>query len=81
LPRITARILLGLLALTLLAALSPGQQPPADVLLLNGKIFTSNSAHAYVEALAIRGDRIVATGSAERVRMLAGPQTKRIDLQ
>ena len=79
-PRIKTRILLGLLALTLLAALSSGQQSPPDLILLNGKIFTSNSAHPYVEALAIRGERIVATGTAEKVRMLAGPQTKRIDL-
>jgi predicted amidohydrolase YtcJ len=79
-PPIKTRILLGPLALALLAALSSGQQSPADVLLLNGKIFTSDSAHPYVEALAIRGARIVATGSVERVGMLAGPQTKRIDL-
>jgi predicted amidohydrolase YtcJ len=79
-PPIKTRILLGPLALALLAALSSGQQSPADVLLLNGKIFTSDSAHPYVEALAIRGARIVATGSVERVGILAGPQTKRIDL-
>ena len=79
-PGIKTTILLGPLALTLLAAFSSGQQLPADVILLNGKIFTSDSAHPYVEALAIQGERIVATGSAEKVRMLAGPQTKRIDL-
>jgi predicted amidohydrolase YtcJ len=79
-PPIKTRILLGPLALALLAALSSGQQSPADVLLLNGKIFTSDSAHPYVEALAIRGARIVATGSVEKVGILAGPQTKRIDL-
>ena len=79
-PPIKNRILLSPLALTLLAALSSGQQSPADVILLNGKIFTSDSAHPYVEALAIRGERIVATGGVESVQKLAGPQTKRIDL-
>jgi len=79
-PRIKTRILLGPLALTLLAALSSGQQSPPNLILLNGKIFTSDSAHPFVEALAIRGERIVAIGTAEKVRMLAGPQTKRIDL-
>lgn len=79
-PRTKRRILLGLLALTLLAALSSGQQSPPDLILLNGKIFTSDSAHSFVEALAIRGERIMAIGTAERVRMLAGPQTKRMDL-
>jgi predicted amidohydrolase YtcJ len=79
-PPIKTRFLLAPLALILLAELSSGQQSPPDVILLNGKIFTSDSAHPYVEALAIRGERLVATGSAERVGMLAGPQTKRIDL-
>jgi predicted amidohydrolase YtcJ len=79
-PRIMTRILLGPLALTLLASLLPGQQAPPDVILVNGKIFTSDAAHPYVEALAIRGERLVATGTAEKIRSLAGPQTKRIDL-
>jgi len=79
-PQIMTRILLGPLALILLASPLPGQQPPPDLILLNGRIFTSDSAHPYVEALAIRGERIVATGRTERVGMLAGPQTKRIDL-
>jgi len=79
-PRIMTSILLGPLALTLLAGLSSGQQSPPDLILLNGKIFTSDSAHPFVEALAIRGERIVANGTAEEVRMLAGPQTKRMDL-
>jgi predicted amidohydrolase YtcJ len=78
--QIMTRILLGPLALTLLASLLSGQQSPPDLILLNGKIFTSNSAHPYVEALAIRGERIVAAGTAEKVRMLAGTRTKRIDL-
>src|SRR5215472_4677317 len=79
-PRIMTRILLGLLALTILAALSSGHQSPPDLILLNGKIFTTDSAHPFVEALAIRGERIVAIGTAEKIRMLAGPQTKRMDL-
>jgi hypothetical protein len=33
-----------------------------------------------VQALAIRGDRIVATGDTDRVKATAGPQTKKIDL-
>ena len=31
---------------------------PANLVLFNGKIFTSNSKQPYVEALAIRGERI-----------------------
>jgi predicted amidohydrolase YtcJ len=56
------------------------QQTAPDVILFNGKIFTSDVAHPYVQALAIRGERIVATGDTDKIRALAGPQTKQIDL-
>jgi hypothetical protein len=47
---------------------------------LNGKVFTSNASHPYVEALAIRRERIVATGSTKEIAALAGKQTKLIDV-
>ena len=56
------------------------QQTAPDLILFNGKIFTSDVAHPYVQALAIRGERIVATGDSDKIRALAGPQTKQIDL-
>jgi predicted amidohydrolase YtcJ len=56
------------------------QQAAPDLVLLNGKIFTSDAAHPYVQALAIRGERITATGDSAKIRALAGPQTKQIDL-
>ena len=57
-----------------------GAEPKPDLVLLNGKIFTSNAARPYVEALAIRGERISAVGDSTRIMALAGPQTKQIDL-
>lgn len=56
------------------------QRPAPRLILFNGKIFTSDAAHPYVQALAIRGERIVATGDNGKIRKLAGPQTKQIDL-
>jgi predicted amidohydrolase YtcJ len=56
------------------------QQTPPDLILLNGKVFTSNTSHPYVEALAIRDERIVATGTTEEIAALAGKQTRRVDL-
>lgn len=56
------------------------QQAAPDRILFNGKIFTSVAAHPYVEVLAIRGARIVATGGNATVRELAPPRTKHIDL-
>lgn len=56
------------------------QRPAPGLILFNGKIFTSDAAHPYVQALAIRGERIVATGDDGKIRKLAAPQTKQIDL-
>jgi hypothetical protein len=67
-------IVLGLPSIVL------SQAPPPDLVLFNGKIFTSNSTQPYVEALAVRGDRIVTVGASREVVALAGKETKRIDL-
>ncbi len=78
--RTMTRMLLVPLALTFLATLLNCHRSPPDLILLNGKIFTSDSAHPYVEALAIRNDRIVEAGPSEKIAALAGPHTRRIDL-
>jgi predicted amidohydrolase YtcJ len=62
------------------SAAATGHAVP-DVVLVNGKIFTSSAAHLYVEALAIRGDRIIAIGTSSRIQALSGPHTKTYDLQ
>lgn len=61
-----------------------GQQQVAmdqpEILLFNGRIFTG-ATPPYVEALLIRGDRVVATGSTEQLLRDAGSDARRIDLQ
>ncbi len=52
-----------------------------DLVLTNGKVFTADPGRPWAEALAIRGERIAAVGSAAEVRALAGPQTRVIDLR
>ena len=73
-------VLVVCLAAGTVATLVCGQESIPDLILFNGKIFTSDVAHPYVQALAIRGERIVATGETDKIRTLAGPQTKQIDL-
>ncbi|MDB5234825.1 MAG: nfdA 1 [Hymenobacter sp.] len=51
-----------------------------DIILTGGKIFTSDEARPYVEALAVRGERIVAVGSTAQINKLTGPATRRIEL-
>lgn len=53
---------------------------PADLVLTNGNIYTVNSAQARAQALAIRGEEIVAVGSNEDVKKWIGPKTRVIDL-
>jgi len=60
-------------------ATAGGQPAVADLVLVNGRIFTVDPALPRAEAVAIRGDRIVARGTDAAVRALAGPTTRVID--
>ena len=76
-----ASLAVAIAALIVLCSLrGAAQGGPPEVVLLNGKIFTGDAARPYVQALAIRGDRITATGDTVTIRALAGPATKQIDL-
>jgi predicted amidohydrolase YtcJ len=57
-----------------------GQAPAPDLILVNGKIFTSNTRQPYVRALAIQGERIAAVGTREEIKRLAATNTKIVDL-
>jgi predicted amidohydrolase YtcJ len=52
----------------------------ADLVLRDGKIVTMNAKAPVAEAIAIRGDRILAVGNAAQMRRVTGPATKTIDL-
>jgi predicted amidohydrolase YtcJ len=70
---------LALAALALAACTRGGSGPP-DLILTGGRIFTADSGRPWAEALAVRGDRILAVGSTDSVRRLAGPRTRALDL-
>jgi predicted amidohydrolase YtcJ len=67
--------------IALFAVVLQAQQPAADVVFSNGKIITVDERFSIVQAVAIRGDRIVATGTNQEIAQLAGPNTRRIDLR
>jgi predicted amidohydrolase YtcJ len=75
-----AGISLLFLVSCLLPAQSAAQQQPPDLILFNGQIFTGDAEHPYVQALAISGERILATGDSAKIKALAGPQTRQINL-
>lgn len=53
---------------------------PADLVLVNAKIFTADPARPWADALAVRGERVSLVGSTAEVRRLTGPDTRVIDL-
>ena len=53
----------------------------ADIILTNGKIFTADENQLYVQALAIRGNKIIATGTDAAIKKFASKKTKKIDLK
>jgi predicted amidohydrolase YtcJ len=55
-------------------------QPPADVVVTNGKILTVDANLSMVAALAIDAGRIVAAGTSDMVRRYVGPETQVIDV-
>jgi cytosine/adenosine deaminase-related metal-dependent hydrolase len=52
----------------------------ADRLLLNGEIITMEAGQPIAQALAIRGNRIVAVGTNAEIRKLRSARTEVIDL-
>lgn len=58
-----------------------GSAQSADIILTNGKIFTSNPSQLYVQALAIKNNKILAVGTNHEIEKLASGKTKKIDLK
>jgi predicted amidohydrolase YtcJ len=75
-------IYLGLIQLFAACVLqTKGFSQSADIIFTNGKIFTSDPAHLYVQALAIKGNKIAAVGTNKEIEKFASKTTKKIDLQ
>src|SRR5258708_31746317 len=63
----------------LMASDAPAQ--PADVIVTNARIYTVNAQQKWAEAIAVRGDKIIAVGDRKQIEALRGPATKEIDAQ
>src|SRR5207247_2119995 len=79
-PQLMRRLPAVALAALALGACERGRSGPPDLILTGGRIFTADSERPWAEALALRGDRIVAVGSTDSVRRLAGPRTRALEL-
>jgi hypothetical protein len=68
-------------AVTVAVLTVDAQQPAPDLILTNAKIVTVDDQFSIAQAVAIRGDRFVRVGTSQAITRLAGPSTRRIDLQ
>jgi hypothetical protein len=63
------------------AGILSAQTPAPDLVLSNGKIITVDERFTIAQAVAIRGDTVMAVGTNQEIARLAGPNTRRIDLR
>jgi predicted amidohydrolase YtcJ len=73
-------ILTMVAAATILLGPAPVPAQTPDLVLTGGKVFTADSARPWAQAIAIRGERIIAVGSDADVAKLAAGTTRRIEL-
>jgi predicted amidohydrolase YtcJ len=57
------------------------QENASDRILFHAKIFTADPEKPYAEAVAIRGDKIIAVGNLPEVAKSVSPNAERIDLE
>lgn len=69
-----------------LVAVAPSARPqgsapqPADLLLVNTRIYTVDQSHPFVQAMAVRDGRVQFVGSTQEAMLLRGPSTRVLDL-
>lgn len=78
-PRVVA---LALALLGASCALEPRSDSlTADLVLRGGKVFVADAAGTVHEAIAVRGDRILAVGTDDDISSLIGPDTRVVELE
>src|SRR5215470_7613340 len=74
----TAGVIVAIISVGVIAR---AQQPTVDLILTNGKIITVDDKFTIAQAVAVKGDRIVAVGTTQQIGQMAGPTTRRVDLR
>lgn len=59
----------------------PGPTGAADLVLINGRIYTVDAANPWADAVAIRGGRFIAVGASGDMEGLIGAHTQVLDLK
>ncbi|OLD90351.1 hypothetical protein AUG86_03415 [Euryarchaeota archaeon 13_1_20CM_4_64_14] len=53
----------------------------ADVVFVDGKVFTASRERPWAKGLAVRGDRLLAVGSSTQAERWRGRRTRLVDLR
>ncbi len=82
--RLTAYVVVGIVAATLIAGLIVGAQRddsdgPIDLIVHNAKVYTADDRGRTADAVAIRGNQVLRVGSEREITRLRKPQTIVID--
>lgn len=75
----TTNVLVAAVVAAAAACTTAPPPPPADLILTNGRVYGGAAATTLHDALAVRGDRIVAVGTNAEIGRLQGPSTRVID--
>ena len=67
-------------AVAMPAITAAAEDDSAPVVFYDPQVFTAEYDHPYAEAVAIRGDRIIAVGMRGSVERIAGPTARKVDL-
>jgi len=79
--RLIGVAVLGLTGFCVISAQAQPTAQSADLLILNGKVYTADGSGKFEEAIAIRGNRILCVGHTQEISGLRGPNTQVIDAQ
>ena len=61
------------------SAAFPQAKPAADLIVVNGRVYTVNERQPWAEAVAIRDGKVLAAGSTAEIELYRGSSTKTID--
>jgi predicted amidohydrolase YtcJ len=80
-PKFPLGFFLFIVGSPILLAAADAPPAPGDVIITNARIYTMNPQHKWAEAVAIRGEKILAAGDRKSIEALRGPATKVIDAE
>ena len=77
----SALLRVGMVVVAVTAAAAATADESSSIVFVNGHVFTAEHEHPYADAVAVKGDRIIAVGALASVLETAGPGARKVDLK